>query len=406
MYSILGADIDRSQVKLSDGIFEKLNFSFFMSYKQKDFVSDFLSCDISVISERQKLFKAISESSALFEAFESLAKGAENISEYRKELHFGTRELSNERIFYAFRELMYYTECIDTITDAADMIEACDSAALQALLKNARDASSSDWYKNAREYIAAMDENIKNIKSVSLCINLDSELRPLEAGIISVNSEPYVTNTLFDKMFSKKAAERSMICIAPLGKKEATLSGTSMRAFDINLYNALNEYMRGSLKKIKSVLGSMLDGACDFICEICDELRFIRMGMNYMLSVKSKGMPLCFPGFSDELDISGLYNPNLLSEMQSCHIVKNDARFDENGRIFILTGPNSGGKSIYLRALGIAQILFQLGLPSLPSVPPCPFAMKYSRSFPFLRVNQAQAGSRANAVLWLRYAQS
>lgn len=45
MYSILGKESDASRVKLSEGIFEKLNFSFFMSYKQKDFVSELLSCD-------------------------------------------------------------------------------------------------------------------------------------------------------------------------------------------------------------------------------------------------------------------------------------------------------------------------------------------------------------------------
>ena len=80
MYSILGKESDASRVKLSEGIFEKLNFSFFMSYKQKDFVSELLSCDGDAIAERQKLFSTIDKSSALFEAFEALAKGAENIA--------------------------------------------------------------------------------------------------------------------------------------------------------------------------------------------------------------------------------------------------------------------------------------------------------------------------------------
>lgn len=363
MYSILGRENDNSHVVLTDGIFEKLNFSFFMSYRQKDTVCDFLSCDGEAIAKRQKLFRAIGESSALFEAFESLAKGAENIAEYRRELRFETAEVSNERVFYAFRELLYYIECIDTIIGVADIIEKSDSESLHSLLQKAREVYLSDWYRNAAEYIGTMDNNMRNIKSISIGINLDSELRPLESGIISVNSEPYVTNTLFDKMFSKKAADKSMICIAPLGKKEAAVSGTAMRAFDINLYDALNKYMRGSLKKIKSILGATLDNACDFICDLCDELGFIHMGMNYMLSVKSKGMPYCFPEISDEYKIDGMYNPNLFIEMPSSQIVKNDACFDENGRIFIITGPNSGGKSVYLRALGISQILFQMGLP-------------------------------------------
>lgn len=43
-------------------------------------------------------------------------------------------------------------------------------------------------------------------------------------------------------------------------------------------------------------------------------------------------------------------------------IVPNDVIFDESGQIFILTGPNSGGKTVYIRALGVAQALYQCGL--------------------------------------------
>jgi DNA mismatch repair ATPase MutS len=44
-------------------------------------------------------------------------------------------------------------------------------------------------------------------------------------------------------------------------------------------------------------------------------------------------------------------------------IVCNDLSFDAEGSIYILTGPNSGGKSIFACGVGILQIMFQLGMP-------------------------------------------
>ena len=61
------------------------------------------------------------------------------------------------------------------------------------------------------------------------------------------------------------------------------------------------------------------------------------------------------------------YNLNLVlhhltDQRQAAPIVKNDVRMDQNARIFILTGPNQGGKTTYVQMVGLCQILTQLGL--------------------------------------------
>ena len=43
-------------------------------------------------------------------------------------------------------------------------------------------------------------------------------------------------------------------------------------------------------------------------------------------------------------------------------IVANDVEFGPDGRIFLLTGPNQGGKTTYTRAIGVTQLLFQAGI--------------------------------------------
>ena len=43
-------------------------------------------------------------------------------------------------------------------------------------------------------------------------------------------------------------------------------------------------------------------------------------------------------------------------------VVPNDFAFDENGRIYVLSGPNRGGKSVITCAVGLCQALAQLGM--------------------------------------------
>lgn len=43
-------------------------------------------------------------------------------------------------------------------------------------------------------------------------------------------------------------------------------------------------------------------------------------------------------------------------------IVSNSFSLDANGRFYLITGPNHGGKSIFAYSIGMAQALFQLGL--------------------------------------------
>lgn len=83
-------------------------------------------------------------------------------------------------------------------------------------------------------------------------------------------------------------------------------------------------------------------------------------------------MPMFPPGIcaSEERKCTakGIYDIDLAFKLGNKYqgnisrlIVKNDVSFDD-GRIFILTGPNSGGKTTYLKAVGQMQLLFQLGM--------------------------------------------
>ena len=76
-------------------------------------------------------------------------------------------------------------------------------------------------------------------------------------------------------------------------------------------------------------------------------------------------------------------------------VVTNGIRFDqERGRIWVLTGPNRGGKTTYTRAVGQAQILFQAGLHVPASQARLSPADAIYTHFP--RLEEEQLGPRAS----------
>lgn len=75
-----------------------------------------------------------------------------------------------------------------------------------------------------------------------------------------------------------------------------------------------------------------------------------------------KGLPICFPKVCSNKDLS-------FSELKECsmalarrmEVVGNDADIRDK-MLLVVTGANQGGKSTFLRSIGIAQIMMQCGL--------------------------------------------
>ncbi|MDY5940687.1 MAG: hypothetical protein SPJ23_03430 [Eubacteriales bacterium] len=87
------------------------------------------------------------------------------------------------------------------------------------------------------------------------------------------------------------------------------------------------------------------------------------------------GAKHCFPSLSEKPEYLAkeVYDISLLAK--SCvQIVPNDISFSRNEPFFFLTGANGGGKTTYLRAVGINLIFFLSG---------CPVYAKEARIYPF-----------------------
>ena len=79
--------------------------------------------------------------------------------------------------------------------------------------------------------------------------------------------------------------------------------------------------------------------------------------------LSSGGYVISYPDISQNksLEVKGLYNIRLALKGED-EIVKNDFSFPGNDRIYILTGPNRGGKTILEQSLGLISVMASLGM--------------------------------------------
>jgi DNA mismatch repair protein MutS len=85
----------------------------------------------------------------------------------------------------------------------------------------------------------------------------------------------------------------------------------------------------------------------------------------------------CLPEIADsqrELQLRGLRHPVVERNIDGRYI-PNDVDMDQSRHMSILTGPNCGGKSTYIRSVGIAVLLNQIGsyVPATRYTPFCDF---------------------------------
>jgi len=101
-----------------------------------------------------------------------------------------------------------------------------------------------------------------------------------------------------------------------------------------------------------------------FFVALRTELAFYRGCVNLHRELLRKGSPVCFPVPSPpgthRHAAAGLRDVCLALTMQET-VVGNDMRADGKDLV-IITGANQGGKSCFLRGLGVAQLMMQCGM--------------------------------------------
>jgi len=290
------------------------------------------------------------------------------------------RRSSLQEITWRLGELEHLVICVTGLSTVfaqiGDKVRAAGWCALRDLItQTAQDAV----YQQLTRELPDMLQTVRAKASVTVGVNLDGQLRPVAATLLSVNERKFTGSTFLDRLLGRRGDGFKGIAslhTVPDLEQGRVPSGNRERHRDVNplmvpLFRDLAKVLDTVCQPIARALRQYNGLHSGFLVTLRGDLAFYLAAVRLMERLRSHGLPVCRPDIAPMAErvceLHEAYNLNLaLHQMEHAHghasIVTNDVHMGDNGRIGILTGPNQGGKTIYTQMLGLCQILAQLGV--------------------------------------------
>ena len=343
-------------------VLEELGLLEVFNLKNSD-LDEYFTTNPRVIEHRMAVFSDMLEFPQISVTLNRLIPILTDIMELRRlEADFGD---NTESYLESITEIELYIASISTLHDGfADIGDKVKSDAFKALAKRINDLVCSEYYSELNAKLSELTNRVRDIKSVTIGVNLDAQLRPSSAGVLSINPESFRSGDVLDKILRLNFKDDEYTCIAnlvPFNKKQSENQRT---ALSLAFNSAINDVYKQSLRSWKKIVQSFVLENTDFLLNLMPEIEFLVKGTNLLRALKEKGLTLCKPEIVTDKNVfvaNEIYNPCVALKVDD-EIITNDIEFKNDIMIFVLTGPNRGGKSVITCAIGLAQAMLQLGM--------------------------------------------
>ncbi len=331
--------------------------------------AEFFTTDPAVIAYRNQTFADMLNNPALADTLHRLVPVLQDITELRRM----ETDADSDTASYlsSMTEIELYITCVDILHKGMREVKSnLRGTAFKRLCDCVTELAESDYYRELNQKLSELTRRVREIKSVTIGVNLDAQLRPAQAGVLSINSQPFKSGEVLDKILRLNFKDDEYTCIAslvPFGKKQTENQKT---ALSLAFNSAIGDVYKSSLRSWKKIVQMYVLENTDFLLGLMPEIEFVVKGTELQKKLLDKGCPLCAPTLlpmeSRVFHATELYNPAVALKLRDGEeIVPNDVYFDdtnENAMIYVLTGPNRGGKSVITCAIGLCQAMLQLGM--------------------------------------------
>lgn len=224
-------------------------------------------------------------------------------------------------------------------------------------------------------FSAEMEENISQVLE-DISFYVDKEIDPMERGDKKITKKAHIVMQC-DISQGLKFGSLRLEEIETIGKKykkhkhKRTFMQKYLGAFssqpsvllreDILLAETMQiEYQ--IVYYIVSCCDTFMNHCKDFFDQLCFQVAFYRAVLNLSHRMERHELEYCYPtvGKWNNLCFSELKDLGMAIE-QFTNPVGNTVKIQEK-RLLIVTGANQGGKSTFLRSIGIAQVMMQCGI--------------------------------------------
>lgn len=358
-------EIKENLPNISEEVCDELGLNEIYELKSSS-LCDFFTMDPAVIKYRQSTLEDLINIPELLTTLSNIQRVLNDIRELRR--------LDDSKIgpadsyLYSITEIELYVSAIEALhrgfKDVRDRIEG---TAFSALADFVFEVSESEYYAELNKKLKALTGRVHEVKSVTIGVNLDAELRPVAAGVISVNSEVFKSGKLLDKILRMSFKNDSFTTISNLTPFGRGQSENKQEALIGAFNSAIEDVFRSSIRSWRNIVADYVMENTDFLLKLLPEIEFLSRSAELVRRLRAKsGLAMTYPEIlpvgEKAFVAKDIYNPRVALAIDD-EIVLNDFAFDEDAGIYVLSGPNRGGKSVITVAVGAAQALSQLGLP-------------------------------------------
>jgi DNA mismatch repair protein MutS len=325
--------------------------------------------DPDMISYRQAVLEDLLANPELAERFTSLLPVINSLVESSHRLE---REMPwLHEVVWRAGELQNIIDCLEGIGQILGAVEdRIHSEGLRTLHAEIRMAQNDPKYQSLVKELPAMLSRLQGSASITIGVNLDASLRPIEATLLSVNEKPVTDQSLLNRLFGIQAGREG---IAPLhsAPQQSWDLGSAIDPLMIPLFADLAKVLEKTAIPIADQLNQYAGIHGQLFTDLRQGLIFYLGAIRFIRQFEKLELSMCLPQIAPTeermCDVKDSYNVHLALRHQEREdstglaIVMNDILIGPARQILILTGPNGGGKTTYMQGVGLVQLLAQLG---------------------------------------------
>lgn len=235
------------------------------------------------------------------------------------------------------------------------------SAALREVREVLRVGLAGEGFKALAEELPLLQAPLRSLAALTVGINLDADLRPSSVMLLSIHERPFAeTAPLLERLLGTRLDGQDETGIAPL---HGVPADPALRPLS-QLFQDLDRITQQTAQPVARALSRYVKHSSAPLHRLDEQLAWYVAAAQLMITFEQRGTPTCLPEILPAeariTAVEGLSNAALV--LRKVKPVASDLQLNETARIAILTGPNSGGKTTYLRSVGLAQVMAQTGL--------------------------------------------
>ena len=373
-FSLLSPSGEYKYFTLSEDAENDLSFDYLISNLSKDTklqtairkILCQIPCDRKVIEYRQQVYSDLKNSEAIYSEIMDIFNQLE-----MEVLDRNTRYINDKssiwELYSRLKELESYSDSIIKLHKCLANSEF-KSEGIKKLKQYIDGIYADSGFNELSEDIKKLGYDSTTIKSITLGINLDEDLRPFEAGIVSVNPNYFSKQTIVEQFLNKHRSKNpNAKDLNGMTYQTHPDSISEVNPLMNNLTNIVEKMLGSIVKDMKRILKKYTDISGFGLLKFADEINFYISFAKLEKRLREINLPCCISDISQkDTTFKDFYNVKLaicrLNNEVEQDIVCNDVYYDKEKSVLILTGPNRGGKTIFTQGIGLAFVLFQSGV--------------------------------------------